>query len=190
MNINLRKANAIQNSIIEAIKEVEMKTTISINEFQDPEIEIKNANVELLNNDRKRAILLTALYNIRGLVSAANHNSGIDLLLTQSALAEKRLQQLGDLTRAKETVDLKILEGKLNKIKNQESKSDGFGRYSEDEVTTGVVSRAEIKSFKDEVRSIQKQKQKYADEILELNVKTEIPLSEEVVKILTEAGIL
>lgn len=190
MNINLRKANAIQHSINEAIKEIDLVTTISINEFQDPEIEIKNANVALLQNDRKRAILLTALYNIRGLVSAANHNSGIDLLLTQSALAEKRLQQLGDLTRAKEAVDLRILEGKLNKIKNTETKSDHFGRYSDDEVSTGVVSKEDLKSFKQEYRDVQKQKRKYADEILELNVKTEIPLSEEVVKILTEAGIL
>lgn len=185
MNINLRKANAVQHSIQEIIKETEIVTSVTINEHEDPEMILAKANKSLLENDRKRALLLTVLYNIRGLVDQANHQSGISLLLTKSALAEKRIQQVSELARATKVVSLDVIKGRLEKIKSR--KEDHYGR---DDVSTGVVSESDVSSFKKEMRDLKKQKQKYADEILELNVKTEIPLSEDAVKILTETGIL
>ena len=187
MNINLRKANAIQNQILEAISEIEIKSSVTINEFQDPESEIKEAQASLIDNDRKRALLLTALYNIRGLVDQANTSSGISLLLTKSALAEKRIQQVRDLTKFSTVTNLDVLKGKLKRISERKPDSDYYGR---EEVTTGVVSKDDIEKFKSELREIQKQKRKYADDVLELNVKTEIPLSEETTKILSEHGIV
>jgi hypothetical protein len=186
MNINLRKANAIQKQILDIVGEIELPGSVTINEFQDPELEISNAKVTLMDNDRKRAMLTTALYNIRGLVDQANHESGISLILTKSALAEKRIQQVRELTKLSPVTALDVINGRLEKIKTR--KSDEY--YGRDEITSGVVGRKDIEAFKKELREIQKQKQKYADEVLELNVKTEVPLSEDTVKILTEAGIL
>lgn len=186
MNINLRKANAIQNQILEAISDIEIPTTVTINEFQDPEIEISNQKATLMNNDRKRAMLTTALYNIRGLVNAANHESGVSLLLTKSALAEKRIQQVRELSRLSLATPLEVVKGRIEKIKNRKE-GDYYGR---DDLNCGIVDKSDIQAFQSEMRSIQKEKRKYADEILELNVKTEVPLSEDTVKILTEAGIL
>jgi hypothetical protein len=186
MNINLRKANAIQKQILDIVGEIELPGSVTINEFQDPELEISNAKVTLMDNDRKRAMLTTALYNIRGLVDQANHESGISLILTKSALAEKRIQQVRELTKLSPVTALDVINGRLEKIKAR--KSDEY--YGRDEITSGVVGRKDIEAFKKELREIQKQKQKYADEVLELNVKTEVPLSEDTVKILTEAGIL
>jgi hypothetical protein len=186
MNINLRKANAIQHSIMEAIKETEITTTVSISEHEEPEAVLERANKSLLENDRKQALLLTVMYNIRGLVAQANHESGISLILTKSALAEKRIQQLESLTRPSvKVVNLDVIKGRLEKIKTR--KEDHYGR---DTVDSGVVSEANFASFKKELLDLKKQKRKYADDVLELNVKTEIPLSEDAVKILTESGIL
>lgn len=186
MNINLRKANAIQKQILDTILEIEMPSSVTINEFQDPELEIGNAKVTLMDNDRKRAMLTTALYNIRGLVDQANHESGISLLLTKSALAEKRIQQVRELTKLSPVTSLDVINGKIEKMKSR--KSDEY--YGRDEISTGIVGKKDIEAFKAELRDIQKQKQKYADEVLELNVKTEVPLSEDTIKVLTEAGIL
>lgn len=186
MNINLRKANAIQHSILEAMKDTEITTSVSISEHEDPEVVLEKANKVLLENDRKQALLLTVLYNIRGLVNQANHESGISLVLTKSALAEKRIQQLESLTRHNvKVVNLDVLKGRLEKIKSRTE--DHYGR---DTVESGVVSEANFNSFKKELMDLKKQKRKYADDVLELNVKTEIPLSEDAVKILTEVGIL
>lgn len=185
MNINLRKANALQHSIQEVINETEIKTSVTINEHEDPHAVLENANKVLMENDRKRALLLTVLYNIRGLTDQANHQSGISLLLTKSALAEKRIQQVSTLANSTKVTNLDVIKGRLEKIK---ARTDND--YGRDDVNTGIISEANIQSFKKELRDLKKQKQKYADEVLELNVKTEIPLSDDAVKILTEVGIL
>jgi hypothetical protein len=53
-----------------------------------------------------------------------------------------------------------------------------------------VLSRDQIGQAKAEVLSLKKQKQKLNDEVLELNIKTEIPLSEDVVQTLQAEGLL
>jgi len=72
MNITLRKANAVQNSINDAIKHIKFETTIELNEFQDPNLVLTDANNKLFAADARRQKLLLALYNIRGLVGTAN----------------------------------------------------------------------------------------------------------------------
>lgn len=190
MNISLRKANAVQNQITEALRHVEIKTEVSINEFQNTEVEIANANKALLENDRRRGLLLAAQYNIRGLVGAANAQSGIDLLLTRAAFTDKRIGQLDSLVKSKTVTDLAVINGKLDKIRNgrEDSRSRVYG-YN-DSVETSVLNSNDIDAFKKELSNLRKQKQKLNDEILELNIKTEIPLSDEAVATLSAEGIL
>jgi hypothetical protein len=190
MNISLRKSNAVQNQITDALRHIEIKTDVSINEFQDPEVEIANGQKSLLENDRRRGLLLAAQYNIRGLVGAANAQSGIDLLLTRAAFTDKRISQLESLVKSKTVTDLAVIKGKLDKIKNDkgETRRSMYG-YS-DTVETSVLNNSDIDAFKKELSNLRKQKQKLNDEILELNIKTEIPLSDEAVATLTAEGIL
>jgi hypothetical protein len=187
MNITLRKANAIQTSIQDTIRSISIDGTITINEFQEPKLLVAEAHRKMIEDDRRRAMLLTVLYNIRGLVSQANHESGINLLLTKSALADKRIQQVEELARFKVATDMEVIEGRIAKIKNTKEDHRLYGR---DEVSTGIVDQSDIEKFKRELKEIRKTKQKYNDEILELNIKTEIPLNEEAIKILTSEGIL
>ena len=79
MDITLRKANALQNTILDAIRNISIKITIELNEFQDPIGELQLANTAVFSNDTRRQQLLLSLYNIRGLVGTANANCGIDL---------------------------------------------------------------------------------------------------------------
>jgi phage-related tail protein len=53
-----------------------------------------------------------------------------------------------------------------------------------------VVSQEQIDQIKAEIQNLKKQKQKVNDEVLELNIRTEIPLSDDVVKTLTEEGLI
>jgi len=190
MNISLRKSNAVQNSINDAIKGIKMEFSIEINEFQDVTAELQKANNTLIVNDARRQKLLLALYNIRGLVGAANASAGIDLNLAKAAFIDKRIGQLEELASQKEMTDLEVIKGKLEKIKNlkDEARSRVFG-YG-DTVTTSVVSKDQIAQAKAEILSLKKQKQKLNDEILELNIKTEIPLSEDTVATLQAEGLL
>ena len=188
MNISLRKANAIQNSINEAIRGIDVRTSIEINEFQDPGSTLENANNELISNDARRQKLLLAFYNIRGLVGTANNQAGIDVNLAKAAFIDKRISQLEDLASAKPVTDLPVLLGKLAKIRERKDDARLYGR--DDSVTTSVLSQDQINQAKSEIKNLKKQKQKINDEVLELNIKTELPLSEEVVNTLQSEGIL
>ena len=53
-----------------------------------------------------------------------------------------------------------------------------------------MISGDQLKQIRDEIKNLKKQKQKINDEILELNIKTEIPLSEDVVNTLQAEGLL
>lgn len=189
MNISLRKANAVQNSINEAIRGIDITTVVDINEFQDVAHALQKANDTLFQNDARRQKLLLALYNIRGLVGAANAQSGIDTKLATAAFVDKRVAQLEELSSNKPVIDLTVLNGKLDKIRNR--KEDTRSIYGRDEtVSTSVVSEGQLNQIRDEIKNLKKQKQKLNDEVLELNIKTEIPLSDDVVNTLQSEGLI
>jgi uncharacterized protein YdcH (DUF465 family) len=183
MNITLRKANALQNSIQEAIKGIKVDLSVEINEFQSVEEVLTKANATLIENDGRRQQLIMALYNIRALVGTANTASGINTMLAKAAFIDKRVGQLEELSKSSEITSLDVIKGKLDKIRND--KGDTSRRSSiygyNDTVSTSVLSKEQIAQAKAEVLNLKKQKQKLNDEILELNIKTEVPLSEEIV---------
>ena len=191
MNISLRKASAIQNSINEAIKGIKIDLNIELNEFQDVQTALVKANETLFTNDSRRQRLLLALYNIRGLVGAANAESGVDMKLATAAFIDKRVGQLETLAGAEAVTDLAVITGKLDKIKNHENENSRRSIYGYvDTVTTSVISQEQLDQVKAEIKNLKKQKQKLNDEILELNIKTEVPLSEDVVTTLQSEGLI
>lgn len=190
MNITLRKANVIQNSINESISSIKLEKNIELNEFQDPATELKKANDLLFSEDARRQRLLLALYNIRALVGTANSQSGIDTALAKAAFADKRISQLEDIAKSGTMTDPVIISGRLEKIRNRKD-SDRNSLYGRDEyVSTCVITKEQSDQAKAEIKNLKKQKQKLNDEILELNIKTEIPLSDDVVNTLREEGII
>jgi hypothetical protein len=189
MNITLRKANAVQNAINDTVKSIKVVLTVELNEFQKVDESIAKANKNLIENDTRRQKLTMALYNIRALVGTANSNTGIDTALAKAAFLDKRIVQLEQLANADEITSLDVIHGKLDKIRNdKETKSRIYG-YG-DTVTTGVLSKEQISQAKAEILNLKKQKQKLNDEILELNIKTEIPLSDDIVATLQSEGLL
>ena len=191
MNISLRKANAVQTGINDAIKSIKIETTLELNEFQDVQAALVKANETLFANDSRRQRLLLALYNIRGLVGTANAQNGIDLKLATAAFIDKRIGQLDELSKLTAVTDLAVINGKLEKIRNDKGESSRRSLYGLiDTVSTTVVSQEQIDQVKVEIQNLKKQKQKINDEVLELNIKTEIPLSEDVVASLQAEGLL
>lgn len=191
MNITLRKANAIQNSIVETVKNIKVELTVELNEFQNIEDTLSRANNELITNDGRRQSLTVALYNIRALVGTANAASGIDTALAKAAFIDKRIGQLEQLAGGTEITSLEVIKGKLEKIKNDKGDSNRRSIYGySDTVSTGVLSKEQIHQAKTEILNLKKQKQKLNDEILELNIKTEIPLGDDTVTTLKTEGLI
>lgn len=182
MKITLRKANALQNTIQDHIKTVEVNTSISLNEFQDPTAELACAREGLVANDARRNRLTKAVYAIRAQVGRANTEAGVSDLLAQAAYIDKRLGHLKGLTEGKALESDVVLEGKLEKLRQVEAKSRIYG-YG-DTVDTGVLTPEQVEGYKAEMRSLKKEKQSINDRVLELNVRTEIELDADTVALL------
>ena len=182
MKITLRKANALQNTIQDHIKTIDVKPSISLNEFQNVEGELALARGAVIANDLKRARLTKALYGIRAQVGKQNVYVGINDLLTEAAYIDKRLGHLKGLTESKVVEAHTVLNGKLEKLRTTDAKNRMYG-YN-DTVDTGVLDNDQMEAYKADMRSLKKEKQRINDKVLELNVRTEIELDADTVALL------
>lgn len=188
MNLTLRKANAVQASINEVLKSLEFKVEIGINEFQDPEAEIAKAHQVVKENMVRRIDLLDALYEIRKAVSAANFEKSVDSRLADIARLEKDIQFFGQYVSTKVRQTPTVLTGKLDKLRNR--KEDVYSYRDNSAVDTSVFTEQDIDRFKTILAGAKKAKQKLQDDLLEINVRTDISLSDECADILVKEGIL
>jgi hypothetical protein len=190
MNITLRKANALQLAIGEAVKNINVETDVKINEFQNGEAEIARVAAELQSNISRRAELIYAMYEIRQAVSTANAGAGVDVKLAGVARLEKDIQFYNGLAGKKVREAANVVEGQLAKLR--ESKDDSrrsiYGYVST--VDTSVLTAEDLKNFRTASATAKKAKQKLQDELLEINVRTEITLSNETVAALQAEGLV
>ena len=189
MKITLRKANALQQNINEALRGIKIEPLITISEFEDAEAKLAEAKAEVFGQLARTVDLNYTLYAIRGLVGAANA-AEIDGLLTRIAHMDKTIQFNNFLLGCPKQTSLDVLKGKLDKIRALPEDSVRSVYSSRTEVSTGIFSENELKGFKSAVLSTKKDKQKLQDKVLELNIKTEIELPEDVVAILTKEGLI
>jgi hypothetical protein len=190
MNITLRKANALQNAINDTIKGIDFETNVKINEFQDSETVIAEAERAFAHNMVKRDGLFNTLYEIRKAVSKANDNAGISQRLADVAFLEKQITFFTGLSTKPIREEAKVLAGKLEKIRNRKDESRASLYGFNDEVTTSILDKEEVDGFKKLAAVSKKNKQKLQDEILELNVKTEITISDKAVSVLQAEGLI
>jgi hypothetical protein len=189
IKITLRKANAIQQNMNDLLKTVQVKATVELNEFQDVVQTLQAANDAVMAADVRRSDLLMALYSIRATVGVANFQCGIGNRLSHLAYIDKRLHQLESLvSETARLKDLAVVTGQLDKIRNRREEHRMYGY--ENNVTTGVLQQQQIDSIAGIMRELKKQKQKLNDEVLELNVRTEIELTDDVEAVLVKEGIL
>lgn len=187
MQVSLRKANALQVAINEALKSLEFKSDVSINEFQNPAQEIELAKRKFDLNIQRRWNLISALYDIRTKVASANAANDIDNLLADLARLEKDLVFFAPLAKASVQTDLKVLGGKLEKIANREGESYSF---HSSEVSTSVFAETDLEYFRSNLSVSKKKKQALQDQLLEVNVRTTIELATSTVEVLKAEDII
>jgi hypothetical protein len=190
MKINLRKANALQLAIQDAIKSIKFDTEVKINEFQVAEDVIANCRQDFAIKQERHRNLLNSLYDIRKAVSQANSARGVDIKLADVALMDKKIQYLAELAGKSVRDSVEVVAGKMEKIRNR--KDDTRSLYYGQDVTvdTSIFTQEDITGFRTAVNMGKKAKQKLQDELLEINVRTEIELSADMVTVLTAEGLL
>lgn len=188
MKINLRRAAALQNAMQDMIRNINIDLTVRLNEFQDPNAVLEAKTQELTIADGRRNDLLVTLYTLRAQVALANASSGISGALARAAYTDKRIEHLTQMASSDVQLDMVVIAGKLEKIRAR--KEEGNRLYRDDEVTTGLLPRPAIDRVREILRDMKKQKQTINDEILELNVRTEIELTPEVVEVLKRENLV
>lgn len=185
MKVSLRKANAIQAAINEALNGLDLSVDLALDEFSRlPEAKL-DAKLRFENNMNERTSLITALYEIRNAVAAANASAGINEQLAKVARLEKDIQLFTRLAKQEVEVADDILRGKQAKIANRKEEVY-YGR--DDVIRTTFLSQENIDSFVASLKAAKKDKVAAQDALLELNVRTEIELSENTVATLKRVG--
>lgn len=193
MEINLRKANAIQAEIRRAISNAVAKNTLSVSEYTaDVAGALEKAKQEFVTETKRKVALTTALYNIRKSVGQANATAGINDILADVQAVEAEMaifSSIGNETVAK---SLDEINARIQKIKDAPVDSPRAALYGEryNNVDTSVVEESTIANAKERVKELKRQRQNLQDKLLALNVNTLITIGGVDENVLKLEGIL
>lgn len=188
MKINLRRAAALQNSINEALRGITLVTQVSLNEFEDAEAAIQNQHRQMETALQRRYELNLALYEIRRAVGEANHTAGINTRLAEIARMDRHIEDLATLAKTDARRSPEVIQGSLEKIRR--TTSDRISLYDRITVDTPVLTAPEIEQYRRVVQENRRVRQALQDEVLGLNVTTEIELSDNAVCVLKQEGLI
>lgn len=184
MKVNLRKASALQLELSKIrVPEIE---SIEISEFQDVAVEISKAKDKFLSVLKRRDRVVEAVYEIRKLVSKANAAAGIDIILADLARCEKDVKLYTQLSEMHPRRPVEEIQQKVESL----AKTEARDRYFRDSVGTMVFDEKELDVFTKRALEAKKEKRKLQDQLLDLNVRTEIELSKSAVDVLTDEGLI
>lgn len=186
MKLTLRKASAVQSVIMDKINSINLSTTVELNEFQSPEEIIKSAADALSINIDLKESLLGAYYEIRTALGIVNASCGVTQKLAALVEYEKKMQMYKNLVTTPAREDASVIIGKVSRLKTSDSASYAYRNT----VTTGILLQSVINGFESLIYAYTKEKQKLNDEILELNIKNSIDLSDSTTELLTRNNII
>lgn len=190
MNITLRKANTIQNSINELLKTITVIDTVNLNEFEEAEATMQSKTAEAQVAYQRQLLLVEALYDIRSNVAKVNNSSGITEILTQIARLDKLIVINQKMIDRPVRMNAEVVKGKLDKIRNskEDSHSRLYDRYNE--VSTGLNTEGDVVRYKEIVAAHKREKQRLQDIVLENNVRNEITLTSMTEQTLHNEGLI
>jgi hypothetical protein len=192
MKINLRKASVVQQTILDEIKRIGTeKTSVSVSLFEaNIEGKLDEQLTKVVETNRRVGRLLEANRFLRANVARKNAEVGIaDYLAEESYLAsaEARLKALSEVDARQQLTSLQQ-ENDARKASKESERMSIYGR-SEYSVEVHVVPVEVIEKAKTELEGIRKRRRKIKDEMVALNVRTEIEVPEQVALVLTELGL-
>jgi hypothetical protein len=191
MEINLRKANAIQAEIRKAISGVKLDANVAVTEFTANISEtLVDAMIVYQRGVERKVALTKALYNIRNSVANVNATVGINTLLGNVEALDKEMAIHSDVASQAVAKPLAEVVARVEKMKaNPSNESRIYGdRFNT--VETSVVTPSNIDAAKLRVKELKRQRQALQDKLLNLNVNTLITITSEDQTLLTEEGIL
>ena len=188
MQINLRKASALQSDIQSAIRNISVDTRGSFDERETVADEVTEAISEWRTNLERKTDLINVLYGIREKVGVANAECGLNTKLTEFRRVSEQKELIEDTIdgRRGRMLTIEQVVEKLTKMEErvENAKEALFGRSRDIEVYTELLGKEDLDSYRKEIRSLKKLQRSINEEVLELNIRTHIVLSEAEVQVL------
>lgn len=191
MKINLRKASVVQQTITDEIKRLGTEeTTVKISLFEaDIQARLDEQMDKVRANHAQAGRLLNANKFIRAMVAKKNAEVGITDYLAEEAMlasAETRLKAFGDAV-IRPSLDALTAEIESRKANSNNERVSLYGRdYS---VDVNVVPAEAVTTAKNELETIRRRRRKIKDEMVSINVRTEIEVPEQIALVLSELGL-
>jgi len=193
MQVNLRKANAIQAEIRKTINGIKFESETQVSEFTDGVEDTLTKNRAELNDTVTRKLsLINAMYDIRKRVGKANADADINTILAEVEATDASMAVHSVIAGLKPRKSQIEISARIQKFKEQPSDSARASIYGDrfNNVETSVVLQSDIDAAKNAVRNLKRDRQELQDKLLQLNVNTLITLSELTVQTLKAEGIL
>lgn len=189
MKVSLRKANALQEALGEAIKSA-TKTSFEVDvvNYEWWKKEINNTQSRYLDEVRGKLEMVKARFEIRKEISTHNNLCGVSDKLTELAQFDSMITTiqrwiLQRPTREQDEILEKKRDRKLIRLNNPE-----YDGYSNMDVS--VISIGEHNHWTDKVQELRRNKASINDQLLELNIRTEILLSSQVESVLRKENLI
>ena len=193
MQVNLRKANAIQAEIRKAISAVKLELNVAVTEYTvDISAGLAAAELNFITAIQRKEALNKVLFNIRTQVGKANAASGISDVLAEVQRVDAVLTIVGTVANAAEAKPLSEITARIDKMKANVTADARTALYGEryNNVETSVVTQQMIAQYKTRMKELKREKQALQDKLLTLNVGTTITLDAGEVDLLKDEGIL
>ncbi len=190
MKVTLRKADALQKSVQSAINAISLPAMVGLTRFGDPVKALDKCKKDFEKNLQKKLDLLSALYEIRNTVGTENASNRVTSILSKIAYLDKvngTLSQFagnGTNPRPNDT----IIHQQADDLR-QDTATPQYGSRRET-FTVGILSETEIEAYKRQIEENRKMRQDLSDELLSINVKTEIEIPTGMREILEKYNII
>ena len=193
MQVNLRKAAAIQSEISSALREIEVSPYEVFEDKERVVEEMAEKTQEWKTNLLRKQTLNAVLYSMRDKVGQANIASGVSKLLTEERRINADmhwLEAILDKCKSEKYYSADEIVSKLEQLeKKSEDRENYFSRRGS-VVSSILVTKEELAEFRKEMSVLKKQLRKINDSLLELNISTEISLSDKEVTVLETEDLL
>ena len=193
MQVNLRKAAAIQSEISSALREIEVSPYEVFEDKERVVEEVAEKTQEWKTNLLRKQTLNAVLYSMRDKVGQANVASGVSKLLTEERRINADmhwLEAILDKCKGEKYYSADEIVSKLEQLeKKSEDRENYFSRRGS-AVSSILVTKEELAEYRKEMSVLKKQLRKINDSLLELNISTEISLSDKEVTVLETEDLL
>ena len=194
MQVNLRKAAALQSEISSTLREIEVSPYLVFEDRDRVAEEMEEKTQEWKDNLLRKQTLNAVLYSIREKVGNANMASGVSKLLCEERRINADMhwiEAILDKCKGEKYYTADEIVAKLDQIeKKGEDRETYFSRRNVYAASSVLITKEELAEYRKEMSGLKKQLRKINDTLLELNISTEISLSDKEVTVLETEDLL